>query len=147
MTSSPGFGGGLAPQPTGFPGTTPLVAQPTGFIDPRLRMMTNTFMPMNTSAPYNAGGAPQLAPQQGNLQQSFIQHNQAQQGNPTQQVSWALTKSEKKQYNALFRAWDAQNTGFISGSTALEVFGASGLPKDDLARIWCVSPIVTLTWF
>jgi hypothetical protein len=131
-----GGGGGLAPQPTGFPSAAPLVAQPTGFIDPRLRMMTNTFMPMNTSAPYSAGGAPQLAPQQGSLQQSIIQHNQTQQGDSIQQLPWAITKSEKKQYNQLFRAWDTSNSGFISGSAALDVFGTSGLPKEELARIW-----------
>jgi hypothetical protein len=128
---------GLAPQQTGFPAAAPLVAQPTGFVDPRLRMMTNTFMPVNTSAPYAPSGAPQLAPQHGsNLQQSIIQHNQNRQGTPTQQLSWAITKAEKKQYNAIFRVWDASSSGFLTGTTALEVFGTSGLPKDELARIW-----------
>jgi hypothetical protein len=128
---------GLAPQPTGFPAAAPLVAQPTGFIDPRLRMMTSTFMPVNTSAPYAPSGAPQLAPQQGsNLQQSIIQHNQNRQGTPTQNLSWAITKAEKKQYNAIFRVWDSSSSGFLTGTTALEVFGTSGLPKDELARIW-----------
>lgn len=56
-------------------------------------------------------------------------------GAPTQQLSWALTKAEKKKYNDIFRSW-AQNTGFIDGPTALSVFGASGLPKNDLATIW-----------
>ncbi|KIK01372.1 hypothetical protein K443DRAFT_573410 [Laccaria amethystina LaAM-08-1] len=56
-------------------------------------------------------------------------------------MPWALSKSEKKNYDDIFRSWDAQNTGFISGHTALEVFGASGLPKDDLARIWTLANI------
>ncbi|KAF7294543.1 Actin cytoskeleton-regulatory complex protein [Mycena indigotica] len=132
---SPG-GGGLMPQATGFPGQR-LVAQPTGFVDPRLQMMSNSFMPMNISSPYGAGGAPQLQPQQPvSLQQSF---QQMQTQKP--RVSWALGKAEKKQYDQIFRAWDAQRTGFIDGKTALEVFGQSGLSKDDLARIWGLADV------
>jgi hypothetical protein len=106
-------------------------------------MMQSTFMPTNISAPYGAGGAPQLPSQQLqgglNLQQSFQQHNEAQRGTAAPKVPWALSKAEKKNYDQIFRAWDAQSTGFISGGTALEVFGQSGLNKDDLARIWCVA--------
>ncbi|KAJ7500362.1 hypothetical protein B0H11DRAFT_1908822 [Mycena galericulata] len=135
LSTSPGPG--LVPQATGFPGgQRPLVAQPTGFVDPRLQMMSSSFMPLNMSSPYGAGGAPQLQPQQHNLQQSF-QQVQAQKP----RISWALGKAEKKSYDAIFRAWDAQNTGFISGQTALEVFGQSGLGKDDLARIWTLADI------
>ena len=108
----------------------------TGWVDPRLQMMSQTFMPINTSAPYGAGGVPQLPQQQQNLVQSIQQHNQAQRGSTGQQLSWDLTKAEKKNYDNIFRSWDAKGTGFINGGTALEVFGASGLPKDDLARIW-----------
>jgi hypothetical protein len=112
-------------------------------------MMTTTFMPMNASS-FGPGVVPQVAPPQYDLQQSFQQHNQVQRGTTTPQMSWALTKAEKKQYNDLFRSWDAQGTGFISGQAALEVFGVSGLPKDDLARIWYVlaissSSLISLT--
>lgn len=97
-------------------------------------------MPANISTPYGTGGVPQLPSQQLqsglNLQQSFQQHNQAQRGTVAPKVPWALSKAEKKNYDSIFRAWDAQSTGFISGTTALEVFGQSGLSKDDLARIW-----------
>jgi hypothetical protein len=114
----------------------------TGFVDPRLQMMQSTFMPANISAPYSAGGLPQLQQQQQqgglSLQQSFEQHNQAQRGTAAPKIPWALSKAEKKNYDQIFRAWDAQSTGFISGQTALEVFGQSGLDKNDLARIWCV---------
>lgn len=140
---SPAIGAGLASQPTGFVGRSgiaPLVSQPTGFLDPRLQMMTNTFMPVNQSS-FGTGAVPQVAPPQYDLQQSFQQHNQVQRGTATPQMSWALSKAEKKQYNDIFRSWDAQRTGFISGQTALEVFGASGLPKDDLARIWTLADI------
>ncbi|KAF8172098.1 hypothetical protein BJ912DRAFT_994425 [Pholiota molesta] len=143
LSASPGYGGGgLLPQATGFAGRPtggPLVPQMTGFVDPRIMMMTQTFMPTNTSAPYGPGGVPQLPQQQQNLVTSIQQHNQAQRGSTQQQISWALSKAEKKNYNNIFRSWDAQNTGFIGGPTALEVFGASGLPKDDLARIWTLA--------
>ncbi|KAF8626353.1 hypothetical protein AX15_005009 [Amanita polypyramis BW_CC] len=142
LTPSPSINTtGLAPQPTGFAprSAVPLVPQVTGYVDPRLQLMSNSFMPMNTSAPYSAGGAPLLATQQQNLQQSFQQHNQVQRGTTGQQMSWALSKTEKKQYDQIFRSWDAQSTGFISGQTALEVFGASGLNKEDLARIWALA--------
>ncbi|KAI0657182.1 hypothetical protein C8Q70DRAFT_1005943 [Cubamyces menziesii] len=131
----------LSAQPTGFPGGSglrPLMPQVTGFVDPRLQMMANTFLPANTSAPYNAAGLPQFQQQQSgfSLQQSFQQHNQAQQGNTAPKIPWALSKAEKKNYDQIFRAWDSGNTGFISGQTALEVFGQSGLDRNDLAKIW-----------
>ncbi|KAJ6454004.1 WD40-repeat-containing domain protein [Mycena vitilis] len=45
-----------------------------------------------------------------------------------------------KSYDSVFRAWD-QGTGFINGTTALEVFAQSGLDKGDLARIWTLADI------
>lgn len=123
----------MVPQPTGM-----LVAQPTGFLDPRLQMMSQSFMPISPSAPYAPSGAPMLQPQQGpGLVQSFQSHNQHQ----VQKLPWALTKAEKKQYDGIFRAWDAQATGFISGETALNVFGQAGLSKDDLAKIWQLADV------
>ncbi|KAG1867147.1 hypothetical protein DFJ58DRAFT_126782 [Suillus subalutaceus] len=142
------FGGnpGLVPQPTGFVGRTaaPLIPQVTGFVDPRLQMMSNSFLPANISAPYSAGGMPQLAapPQQQlglSLQQSFQQHNQARGIGSTPKIPWTLSKAEKKQYDQIFRSWDAQGSGFINGQTALEVFGQSGIDKNDLARIWTLA--------
>ncbi|KAF8216277.1 hypothetical protein K438DRAFT_1953239 [Mycena galopus ATCC 62051] len=136
LNTSPGPG--LVPQATGFPGQRPLVAQPTGFVDPRLQMMSSSFMPMNVSSPYGAGGAPQFQPQNSgvSLQQSFQQVTAQK-----PRISWALGKAEKKSYDAIFRAWDSQNTGFINGQTALDVFAQSGLSKDDLARVWTLADI------
>ncbi|THV00744.1 hypothetical protein K435DRAFT_750939 [Dendrothele bispora CBS 962.96] len=134
----------LSPSPAmgQSPMARPLVPQVTGYVDPRLQMMSSTFMPINTSMPYGAGGAPQLPSQtlQGglNLQQSFQQHNQSA---APPRIPWALSKGEKKSYDNIFRAWDTHNTGFISGQTALEVFGQSGLNKDDLARIWTLADV------
>ncbi|KAG8953962.1 actin organization and endocytosis protein [Tulasnella sp. 424] len=129
-------------QPTGFAGAglSPLVAQPTGFGDPPMRMMPSpTFMPADTSMPYETGFSPLFAgpPQQTqgpSLQQSMQQHDRNVGGGPN--IPWALSKDERKRYDDIFRAWDAQGTGFISGKTALEVFGQSGLSKDDLKQIW-----------
>jgi hypothetical protein len=50
LTSSSGFGGSnLIPQQTGFPRPSgriqPLVPRATGFVDPCLQMMSNTFLP------------------------------------------------------------------------------------------------------
>ncbi|THG95777.1 hypothetical protein EW026_g5934 [Hermanssonia centrifuga] len=90
--------------------------------------------------PYNPAGAPQLQQPQGiSLQQSFQQHNQTQRGTAAPRVPWALSKAEKKSYDQIFRAWDARGEGFISGQTALEVFGQSGIDKNDLAKIWALA--------
>jgi hypothetical protein len=106
-------------------------------------MMSSTFMPVNVSSPYSAGGVPQLPQQQLpgglSLQQSFQLHNEERRSTSTPTNTWALSKAEKKNYDNIFRAWDAQGTGYISGQNALEVFGQSGLSKDDLARIWYVT--------
>jgi hypothetical protein len=102
-------------------------------------MMSNTFMPANPSLPYQ-GGVPQFQPQTGpSLQQNFQQHNQTQRGTAAPKVPWTLSKAEKKNYDQIFRAWDASGSGFITGQTALEVFGQSGLDKNDLAMIWYCS--------
>ena len=139
------FGAGIVPQVTGYPGPggglAPLAPQITGYADPRLSLFSNTFLPANTSAPFAPSGLPQFSagPPGGiNLQQSIQQYNQEQRGTTTQKMSWALGKAEKKQYDQIFRAWDPQSTGFISGQMALEVFGQSGLPKNDLAQIWYI---------
>jgi len=102
-------------------------------------MMSNTFLPADMSAPYNPAGVPQFQQQNANLQQSFVQHNQAQRGTAAPKVPWNLSKAEKKSYDQIFRAWDAKGEGFISGSTALDVFGKSGLDKNDLAKIWSLA--------
>lgn len=146
--------GPLTAQPTGMGGMgggmRSLVPQMTGFVDPRLQMMTSTLLPANPSMPYNPAGAPQFQQQQ-NLQQSFLQHNQAQRGTAAPKIPWTLSKAEKKMYDQVFRAWDTKGEGFISGQTALDVFNQSGLDKNELAKIWYVSLVfhfsITLTVF
>lgn len=139
LNPSPAFGGGLVPQQTGFPGAAaPLVPQVTGYVDPRLQMLSSSFMPANPSIPMQGlqGGQLQFAQQPaGGVQTSIAQYNQQTAAQPPK-MNWTLTRAEKKNYDQIFRAWDAQGTGFISGSMALEVFGQSGLEKNDLAKVW-----------
>jgi len=104
--------------------------------------MSSTFMPVNLASPYSAMGAPLLPQQQLpggiSLQQSFQRVNEERRGTSAPNVQWALSKAEKERYNTIFKAWDNQRNGFITGQTALEVFSHSGLSKDDLAAIWYV---------
>lgn len=81
-------------------------------------------------------GTAAVLQQQQSLFPSIAQHNHRQHGTPTQQLSWALSKAETKEYNDIFRSWDPQNTSFIDGPTALSIFRNAGLRQDDLARIW-----------
>ncbi len=57
----------------------------------------------------------------------------------TPKVPWTLSKQEKKDYDQIFRAWTGgSGGGFIEGNMAQEVFGQSGLGRDDLMKIWWV---------
>src|SRR5258707_10278506 len=61
LSPSPALGGQLTSQATGFNGSSvggirPLISQPTGFSDPRLQMMSSTFMPANIQAPFAPSG-------------------------------------------------------------------------------------------
>jgi hypothetical protein len=59
---------------------------------------------------------------------------------------WAVTKDEKtyflcelsnvRIYDGVFQAWDGLGKGYIGGETAIEVFRQSGLPRQDLEKIW-----------
>ena len=123
-----GFGSNLSPSQTGGP-TMPLNAQPTGrpgqwgLVNapasglPNIEALQHRMMPQ----PGREGGF----------------STQGLSGNAT--VPWAVTKDEKKIYDQLFRAWDGLNKGFIGGDVALEVMGQSGLPKNDLERIWTLA--------
>ncbi|KAN0063587.1 hypothetical protein ACQY0O_004035 [Thecaphora frezii] len=145
-------GGGLQPQPTGFMGAGGLGAmqpQPTGLMpqmtgmsirDPRMQLMSAQFLP--ASQPFS--GAPvagnmnfsQASMQPSNFQSQIQTLSQQQQGSKEPKIPWALSKEEKKSYDAIFRAWDSSGSGFISGDVAREVFGQSGLDRERLMQIW-----------
>ena len=106
----------LNAQPTGRPGQWGLVNAPASGL-PNIEALQHRMMPQ----PGREGGF----------------STQGLSGNAT--VPWAVTKDEKKIYDQLFRAWDGLNKGFIGGDVALEVMGQSGLPKNDLERIWTLA--------
>ncbi|KAF2212595.1 hypothetical protein CERZMDRAFT_40606 [Cercospora zeae-maydis SCOH1-5] len=124
-----GFGNNLSPGQTGYSMAQPLNAQPTG--RPGQWGLVN--------AP--ASGLPNLqALQQQMMPQPGREAGfsaQGLRGNAT--VPWAVTKEEKKIYDDMFKAWDGFGKGYISGNQALEIFGQSGLNKQDLERIWTLS--------
>ncbi|QBZ61390.1 hypothetical protein PoMZ_08339 [Pyricularia oryzae] len=154
-------GGGLQPQQTGYPGMQN--PQPTGYTGPRPPMppmptglgaggMGAMAAPLNaqpTGRPGQWGlvntpstGLPnidalhaRMMPQQGREQGSFT--TAGLQGNAV--IPWAITKDEKTRYDALFKAWDGMNKGYIAGSQAIEIFGQSGLEKPDLERVWTLA--------
>jgi hypothetical protein len=161
----PGFMGqqglqGLQGQPTGFSGMN---SQATGYTGPRPPMppMPTGYGPnagANMIAPLNAqptgrpgqwglvnapaSGLPnidalqaRMMPQQGREQGNYT--TAGLQGNAV--IPWAITKDEKHRYDALFKAWDGLNKGFIGGDVAIEIFGQSGLEKPDLERVWTLA--------
>lgn len=153
--------GGLQPQATGYPGMPqptgysgplpPMPPMPTGFASGMSSAPTGGIAPLNSqptgvpgrwglvNAP--AGGLPNISA----LQQQMMPQPGREggftttglRGNAT--VPWAVTKDEKKIYDDLFRAWDGFNRGYVSGDQAIEIFGQSGLEKQDLERIWTLS--------
>jgi hypothetical protein len=48
----------------------------------------------------------------------------------------SIVDSNDRVYDGIFQAWDGLGKGFVSGETAIEVFRQSGLPRQDLERIW-----------
>ncbi|KAL8311776.1 hypothetical protein RB597_002412 [Gaeumannomyces tritici] len=148
----------LQPQVTGFPGAQN--PQTTGYSGPRPPMppMPTGLSPGGMAAPLNAQptgrpgqwglvntpstGLPnidalhaRMMPQQGREQGSFT--TAGLQGNAV--IPWAITKDEKTRYDALFKAWDGMNKGYIAGSQAIEIFGQSGMDKPDLERVWTLA--------
>ncbi|KAI5287726.1 actin organization and endocytosis protein, partial [Ascosphaera aggregata] len=177
----------MAPQPTGFPGTTAnqsaMHPQQTGFLNPKQTAFSGTAtgnaglnippvpaIPSSfTGAPGNlaaqpTGMAPLAAQPTGipgqwgfvnapasglpnieALKQQLMPQPGREGGYTTQGLSgnatipWAVTKDEKRIYDDLFRAWDGFNKGLIGGDVAIEIMGQSGLPREDLERIWTLS--------
>lgn len=140
MTPMMGQPTGMSPmmgQSTGIP----MAAQMTGvFSDPRMRLMYTQFLP--AAQPYS--GVP--VPSNMNFNQASLQPDQFQnklQTMATQQsnkskaaIPWTMSKEERKSYDNIFRAWDAKKTGWISGEVARELFGQSGLSREQLLQIW-----------
>ncbi|KAI8332056.1 hypothetical protein BC941DRAFT_359657 [Chlamydoabsidia padenii] len=54
-------------------------------------------------------------------------------------IPWAVTTEEKKQYSKIFKAWDTDKVGYLTGDKAKEIFNQSGLPQNVLMQIWNLS--------
>jgi len=84
----------------------------------------------------NISMIPKIDPEKFVRSQSFQTEdtpNQNQSTNNDQKL-WAISKKKKKRYQELFDKYN-QN-GYITGTTALELFSKSGLDKNQLASIW-----------
>ncbi|KAK6538267.1 actin organization and endocytosis protein [Orbilia ellipsospora] len=120
FTSSLGPGSTLSAlqsQPTGRPGQWGFVNAPAGGL-PGIEALSARMMP-------NAGG------HQGGFTTTGLTGNA--------KIPWAITKDEKNIYDGIFSAWDGLKKGFIAGSQAIEIFGQSGLERNDLERVWTLS--------
>lgn len=147
----------LSQQPTGLPSfSTP--TQPTvSYSSPNLNSQPTGISSYSTSmqAPMVTGVTPMMA---GNAQVSmptgmlgnnmdFTNRMMPHSGNYTApssfsslskdvKIPWAVTSEEKKQYTKIFKAWDTEKKGTLSGDTAKEIFSQSGLPQNVLMQIW-----------
>lgn len=118
---------GLMPQKTGFQQTVSLLPQPTGYTG----MPTANF----------SGPLPRIDALQSRMMPSMQGQDsysvQGLQGNAS--IPWALTAEEKRNYQQIFKAWDTNKSGYISGSIAQDVFKQSGLSQNELAQVWNLS--------
>ncbi|CAO3703047.1 unnamed protein product [Rhizopus stolonifer] len=110
-------------QPTGLPTGniqplgTPQAAIPTG-------MLGNNMDFASRMMPHSA---------------SYTEPPQFKSLSGTINIPWAVTEEEKKQYTKVFKAWDPENKGTLSGEIAKEIFSQSGLPQNVLMQIWNLS--------
>jgi hypothetical protein len=54
-------------------------------------------------------------------------------------IPWNITPEEKIQYNKLFKQWDPQGLGYLTGDIAKDIMLQSGLSLYDLKQIWDLS--------
>lgn len=145
-----GFGGGIMPQQTGY-GQTPGIGNvppmppmptgmsslaPGGFLQSQPTGKPGQWGFVNapaSSLPGLEALKQQMMPQPGREQFSM----KGLEGNA--KIPWAITKIEKQMYDQLFESWDGLGKGLIGGDVAIEVFGQSGLPKNDLMQIWTLA--------
>ncbi|CEP16933.1 hypothetical protein [Parasitella parasitica] len=119
----------LPPQPTGYSMQQPMmtgvipmnggpqVAMPTG-------MGSNNMDFTNRMMPHTA---------------NYIPPSGFESLSKNVKIPWAVTAEEKKRYSKIFKAWDTENKGTLSGDKAKEIFSQSGLPQNVLMQIWNLS--------
>lgn len=62
-------------------------------------------------------------------------------GTPTGFDQWAITPSDKAQFDQIFATVDTAKRGFVTGEQAVGFFSRSGLPEEALAQIWDLADI------
>ncbi|KAJ8652770.1 hypothetical protein O0I10_011575 [Lichtheimia ornata] len=143
---------GVQPMPTGLqqPSMTGLASQPTGMLQQQ-QQPTGLQVPMITGVTPMMGNNIQVAMPTGMAGNNMDFTNQmmpnAQMGGNHQfqaitgkvKIPWAVTTEEKQRYSKVFKSWDADNKGYISGDKAKEIFTQSGLAQNILMQIWNLS--------
>lgn len=140
---------GVQPMPTGLqqPSMTGLASQPTGMLQQQ-QQPTGLQVPMITGVTPMMGNNIQVAMPTGMAGNNMDFTNQmmpdAQMGGNHQfqaitgkvKIPWAVTTEEKQRYSKVFKSWDTDNKGYISGDKAKEIFTQSGLAQNILMQIW-----------
>jgi hypothetical protein len=145
-TGIPSFSNSTTPQlntpsqPTGFSTSTP-----TGMYNNtnlQAPMMTGITPMMNSGGPQvvmptgmagnNMDFTNRMMPHSGN----YIPPSSFESLSKNVKIPWAVTNEEKKQYTKIFKAWDTEKRGVLTGDTAKEIFSQSGLPQNVLMQIW-----------
>eukprot|EP01113_Clastostelium_recurvatum_P019129 TRINITY_DN2255_c0_g1_i4.p1 TRINITY_DN2255_c0_g1~~TRINITY_DN2255_c0_g1_i4.p1 ORF type:complete len:1111 (+),score=298.94 TRINITY_DN2255_c0_g1_i4:251-3583(+) len=118
--------------------TTPAAGSPP---DPHGGMLMNNLMGGATGM----GMAPAPAPLGSSVPTPVPMPVPAQQPSPSVPTSasseWMLQPAERAKFNDLFSKTDLENTGYITGEQARHLFGRSGLPNQELGRIWMLSDL------
>ncbi|KAK9446746.1 uncharacterized protein V1518DRAFT_398113 [Limtongia smithiae] len=112
------------------------MALPPGMQQLQMRMMPQQQQPAMTGQvqmPMQPQGA--LMPLASMMMPPPLAPNQT----GASKIPWAITRAEKKIFDDIFDAWDGLGRGFISGETAVEILGQSGLPQNDLMQIWTLA--------
>lgn len=139
---------GVQPMPTGLqqPPMTGLASQPTGML--QQQQPTGLQVPMITGVTPMMGNNIQVAMPTGMAGNNMDFTNQmmpdARMGGNHQfqaitgkvKIPWAVTTEEKQRYSKVFKSWDTDNKGYISGDKAKEIFTQSGLAQNVLMQIW-----------
>lgn len=150
---------GVPSQPTGLNQTPPLSQQPTGMPSSLSYQPTGisqqptgiSQQPTGMQVPMMTGVTPIMGPQvamptgMGNNNLTFA--NSMMPGSTDHQpyqaitntkvkIPWAVTTEEKKRYSKIFKAWDTEKKGILSGDKARQILEQSGLPHNVLMQIW-----------
>ncbi|KAI9270637.1 hypothetical protein BDA99DRAFT_557454 [Phascolomyces articulosus] len=142
---------GIQSQPTGMT-MTGLPSQPTGMTTGLQSQPTGLQVPMMTGVTPMLVGNQQIAMPTGMGGNNLNFMNQMMPGAevpPAGQdfqslagkvkIPWAVTTEEKKRYSKIFKAWDEENKGYLTGDKAKEIFTQSGLAQNILMQIWNLS--------